>query len=339
MTGITRVSKESIFSDLNNLKVVTTTSDEYADAFGFTEEEVFAAMDEYGMEDRIGVKKWYDGFVFGKMTGIYNPWSIINYFDTERFAAYWANTSANGLVGRLIREGSRGIKIDFEELLCGNSIYSEVDEQIVYNQLDDSEEAIWSLLLASGYLRVVGVEDEIYELALTNYEVKRMFRKMFRAWFKKGGAYNEFVNSLLIGDEDGMNAYMNRISLSTFSNFDTGKQASVSEPERFYHGFVLGLMAELEGRYVILSNRESGFGRYDVMMEPLQKEDPAIIIEFKVYNERREDTLEETVQAALVQIEEKKYKQILLDHNIPEERIHKYGFAFKGKEVLIGQRH
>ena len=338
MTGITRVSKESIFSDLNNLKVVTTTSDEYATSFGFTEEEVFAAMDEMGMTEKEKVKKWYDGFVFGKVRDIYNPWSIINLLDTGKFSTYWANTSSNSLVSRLIRQGSRRIKEQFETLMQGGCINTEIDEQIVYNLLDDNEEAIWSLLLASGYLKVlqVNVEEECYQLTLTNYEVKRMFRNMIRGWFKKDSSnYNDFIQALLLDDVDAMNEYMNRVTRSVFSSFDTGKRPSSAEPERFYHGFVLGLMMELQDRYIITSNRESGFGRYDVILYP-RKDDDAIIMEFKVFNKRREKNLEDTLASALRQIEEKQYAQTLIDQGIASERIRKYGFAFEGKEVLIG---
>ena len=348
MTGITRVSKESIFSDLNNLKVVTTTSNEYATAFGFTENEVFDALEEFGLSDeKMKVKHWYDGFIFGDYKDIYNPWSILNLLDTRQFTTYWANTSTNSLVGKLIREGSRRVKECFEALLKGESIFSPIDEQIVYDQLDDNEDAIWSLLLASGYLKVLSHESEgdvelweeaDYELTLTNYEVERMFKKMVRGWFAEvKGDYNDFVKSLLSNDIKAMNAYMNRVALSTFSYFDTGKRPSLDQPERFYHGFVLGLIVDLQDRYIITSNGESGFGRYDVMLEPKKpQEDDAIILEFKVYDEEDEADLKATVKSALVQIEEKQYAAQLIARGIPKERIRSYGFAFEGKKVLIG---
>ena len=348
MTGITRVSKESIFSDLNNLKVVTTTSNEYATAFGFTENEVFDALEEFGLSgEKMKVKYWYDGFIFGDYKDIYNPWSILNLLDTRQFTTYWANTSTNSLVGKLIREGSRRVKECFEALLKGESIFSPIDEQIVYNQLDDNEDAIWSLLLASGYLKVLSHESEgdvelweeaDYELTLTNYEVERMFKKMVRGWFAEvKGDYNDFVKSLLSNDIKAMNAYMNRVALSTFSYFDTGKRPSLDQPERFYHGFVLGLIVDLQDRYIITSNRESGLGRYDVMLEPKKpQEDDAIILEFKVYDEEDEADLKATVKSALVQIEEKQYAAQLIARGIPKERIISYGFAFEGKKVLIG---
>lgn len=341
MTGITRVSKESIFSDLNNLEVVTTSSDKYETAFGFTEEEVFAAMDEMGRTEKDKVKKWYDGFIFGRVSDIYNPWSILNYLDKGKFAAYWANTSANSLAGKLLREGSKSIKETFETLVQGGVIESKLDEQIVYDQLDRKESAIWSLLLASGYLKVVyaDIQEEFYRLQLTNYEVERMFQNMISGWFDASeGNYNDFVKAMLLDDLDAMNEYMNRVSESIFSSFDTGRRPSRTEPERFYHGFVLGLIVDLHGRYQITSNRESGFGRYDIMLEPLA-EDNAIIIEFKVFNKRREKALEDTLTAALAQIEEKNYSQMLIDKGIAPERIRKYGFAFEEKEVLIGKVH
>jgi hypothetical protein len=353
ITGITRISKESMFSDLNNLKVVTTTSTEYATAMGFTEEEVFAAMDEYGITTKAEMKLWYDGFTFGEVTDVYNPWSVINALRSRKYAPYWVNTSSNSLVGKLLRESDEETKKKLESLIQNESIECVLDEDIAYNQLDTNGDAIWSLLLASGYLKVVrvfkkdtcpedvelsGLEDNIYELRLTNLEIRKMMRTMVKGWFQETKtAYNDFIKALLLDDVDYMNEFMNEIALKSFSSFDAAKSASGKDaPERFYHGFVLGLMVELDGRYEIRSNRESGFGRYDIMLCPFDKEkDKAYIIEFKV-KKQREAALEDTLANAHAQIEEKQYAKELLASGVPAENIRTYGFAFEGKTVLIG---
>jgi len=350
MTGITRVSKESIFSDLNNLNVITTTNDEYNTSFGFTESEVFAALDEAGLsEKKDDVKLWYDGFTFGKHKDIYNPWSITNYLDKKEFKTYWADTSSNSLVGKLIQRGSPKIKKAMEKLLNGEYITVGIDEQIVFDQLDNDEDAIWSLLLASGYLKVDSMEicvstgEQKYELSLTNLEVRVMFQKLIKGWFMTGDdSSNEFISALIDGDLEAMNYYINEVTLNVFSSFDVaGKDESRIRPENFYHGFVLGLMAGQRNNYIIKSNRESGFGRYDVMMIPKHstneagKKLPAIVLEFKV-KKSSEKTLEEAVQAAHRQIEEKRYDEEILALGIEKERIRHYGFAFEGKKVLIG---
>ena len=380
MTGITRVSKESIFSDLNNLVVVTSTSKQYETVFGFTEEEVFSALDEFGLaEEKLKVKDWYDGFIFGNKTDIYNPWSIINFLKFKEFNAYWADSSSNGLVNRLIRTGASSVKQTVERLIDGDVIEKSFDEQIVYDQLDRSENAIWSLLLASGYLRVETFrwEDEmtrkVYGLKLTNKEVEIMFKTMISGWFECTEDSSEnFIKALISGNLDAMNEYMNEIALETFSSFDVaGKENSRVRPENlascydykgvanglslndssnlyamtrqsshFYHGFVLGLIVNQSKDYIINSNRESGFGRYDVMMMPKNHEKkglPAIIIEFKVINPRKESSLKETVDMALKQIKEKNYDAELIKRGVKKEDIRHYGFAFRGKEVLIGE--
>lgn len=346
MTGITRVSKESIFSDLNNLNVVTTTSDEYCTCFGFTEDEVYGSLDKFGLSDKKSeVKKWYDGFVFGSHRDIYNPWSITSYLDKRKLAPYWASTSSNGLVSRLIQTAHTDIKQLMEDLISGREIVVNFDEQIVLNQLDTDESAIWSLLVAGGYLKPDNVEyrgellEPWYHLYITNLETRSMFSNMFKGWFKGTASnYNAFVSALVKGDVDAMNEYMNDVALTTISSFDVGKHRSgKSHPERFYHGFVLGLMVEQSENYEIRSNRESGFGRYDIMMIPKKNNLPAIVIEFKVYNPRREQTLEDTVQTALKQIEEKSYDTELMARGIEKDRIRHYGFAFEGKRVLIGE--
>lgn len=346
MTGITRVSKESIFSDLNNLKVVTTTSEEYATCFGFTQEEVFTALEEFqlaGQKD--AVKQWYDGFTFGSQRDIYNPWSITNYLKEKKFLAYWASTSSNGLVNRLIQTSKPDVKEFMEELLNEREIVLNFDEQIVFDQLETKENAIWSLMVASGYLKVDKIEYRgilhvpWYHLKITNLETLGMFSEMFVGWFQNTRSnYNAFIKAMLCGNIKEMNAYMNEVALATFSSFDTGSHPSGrTQPERFYHGFVLGLLVELRDQYEVRSNRESGYGRYDVMLIPRQKNQLAFVLEFKVYDAQEELKLEDTVQSALVQIEEKDYDTELIERGISKSKIRHYGFAFEGKRVLIGE--
>lgn len=346
MTGITRVSKESIFSDLNNLKVVTTTSEEYATCFGFTQEEVFTALEEFqlaGQKD--AVKQWYDGFTFGSQRDIYNPWSITNYLKEKKLLAYWASTSSNGLINRLIQTSKPDVKEFMEELLNEREIVLNFDEQIVFDQLETKENAIWSLMVASGYLKIDKIEYRgilhvpWYHLKITNLETLGMFSEMFTGWFQNTRSnYNAFIKAMLCGNIKEMNAYMNEVALATFSNFDTGSHPSGrTQPERFYHGFVLGLLVELRDQYEVRSNRESGYGRYDVMLIPRQKNQLAFVLEFKVYDAQEELKLEDTVQSALVQIEEKHYDTELIERGISKSKIRHYGFAFEGKKVLIGE--
>lgn len=346
MTGITRVSKESIFSDLNNLKVVTTTSEEYATCFGFTQEEVFTALEEFQLADqKDAVKQWYDGFTFGSQPDIYNPWSITNYLKEKKFLAYWASTSSNGLVNRLIQTSPSDVKEMMEELLNEKEIVLNFDEQIVFDQLETKENAIWSLMVASGYLKVIKIEYRgilrvpWYHLKITNLETLGMFSEMFAGWFQNTRSnYNAFIKAMLCGNIKEMNAYMNEVALSTFSSFDTGSHPSGrTQPERFYHGFVLGLLVELRDQYEVRSNRESGYGRYDVMLIPRQKNRLAFVLEFKVYDVEEETTFEDTVHSALVQIKEKGYDTELIDRGIQKSEIRHYGFAFEGKRVLIGE--
>ena len=349
MTGVTRVSKESIFSDLNNLVVVTTTSNQYETAFGFTEEEVFKALDEQGISDKKDeVKMWYDGFTFGDKRDIYNPWSIINFLKFKSLKTYWADSSSNGLINSLVQKGSPYIKMLMETLLKDEAIEVPIDEQIVFSELDYSEDAVWSLMLASGYLKVISADPltgnrrkaRQYRLTLTNFEIQLMFENMILRWFSPAKMEtNEFIKALISGDVESMNEYMNDVALKTFSSFDSGKHTSEKKaPENFFHGFVLGLMVDQTENYIINSNRESGYGRYDIMLEPVDKENiryPGIVIEFKVINPKKENSLEETVQAALKQIEEKDYDEELIKRGVKKKNIRHYGFAFRGKEVLI----
>ncbi len=348
ITGITRIAKESIFTGMNNLEVITTTSDEYATAFGFTEKEVFDALDDMELgSEKEEVKKWYDGFTFGSHTDIYNPWSISSFIRKNgKYENYWADTSSNGLVNSLMQTGVPGIKQTMEALLQGKSFEAELDEKIVFDQLDGSVSAVWSLLLATGYLKVLDLKyvgerkRKVYTLTLTNMEAESIFEKMVKGWF--GGStetyYNEFINALLHDNVRKMNTFMNKVALNTFSSFDSGnKPSKQTEPERFYHGFVLGMVVNMADTYIVRSNRESGYGRYDVMLEPVDKDGKAFIFEFKVLDpDEDEETLEDTLAAAHRQIAEKKYETELVSRGFAPEKIRKYGFAFRGRECLIG---
>ncbi|MCD7882612.1 MAG: ATP-binding protein [Lachnospiraceae bacterium] len=389
-TDITRITQESIFSDLNNPRVVTTTVEMYQTCFGFTEKEVFTALEDYDLSERKGeVKYWYDGFQFGSQKEIYNPWSILNFLSEKCLKPYWMNTSGNALVGKLVREGSLKVKDEFETLLGGGTVKTEIDESITFMETARAAEAapasltqpfkiasrwavsaelsgdsktIWSWFLTTGYVKIVRQIDEKYEISLTNYEVREAMYKLVKKWFSASyDEYTEFIRMLLCGNLEGMQRYMEKVVLYTFSYFDVGSHSSESEQaEQFYHGFTLGLIADLYRTHILTSNREygnapslrsaaeraahsdalragrlCGFGRYDVCIEPLDKSKDGIIIEFKVFESKKEETLEDTVKRALSQIESMNYEADLKARGV--RKIQKYGFAFRGKEVLIGK--
>jgi hypothetical protein len=347
ITGITRVSRESIFSDLNNLEVITMTSRKYRTAFGFTQAEVDAALGEYGLgrtsED---VRRWYDGFTFGGEGHIYNPWSVSKYLESGgTLDTYWANTSSNGLVSSVVRTANRRFKVDFEELMRGGVVEKLLDEQVVFGELGRRPDAAWALLLAAGYLTAPGpvpvdVVHTPRRLKLTNLEVGATFDRVVESWFGDVSEdYGEFAHALLAGDADLATDCLQEVALACMSSFDGGTRSAESEPERFYHGLVLGLLARLRGRWAVESNRESGRGRYDVALIPVNGAsgvDPAALIEFKVFDPRREKTLEDTVARAKAQIKDKAYVTGLVERGIEIERIRIYGIAFRGKDVLVG---
>ena len=305
------------------------------------------ALAEYGLgKEENDVRDWYDGFTFGRCTDIYNPWSIVSFVNKKVYDTYWCNTSGNELVNSLIQTGTPGVKQAMEELLQGKSFETELDERIAFDQLGDSANAVWSLLLATGYLKVVTfkqvgkLQRKIYTLKLTNMEVESIFEDMVKGWFSGNIEvyYNEFIRALLTDNVRKMNTFMNKVALHTFSFFDSGnKPSDDAEPERFYHGFVLGMVVNLADTYKVRSNRESGYGRYDVMIEPLDKTGKAFIFEFKVLDpDEDEETLEDTIANAHRQIQEKKYEAELIAAGFLPKQIRKYGFAFRGKECLIG---
>lgn len=340
MTGITRISKESIFSGLNNPNVITTTSRQYETAFGFTEQEVFTALDEYNLSNmKDEVKAWYDGFTFGDTPDIYNPWSIVNFLKKKEFQPYWANSSNNSLINRQLRLSNADIKHQMEILMNGKCIQTRLDEEIVFSQLDNNPKAIWSLFLAGGYLKVIRREFDgnyfNYTLLLTNKEVRLMFEQIIAGWFaESNSSNNNFINAMIRGDVESMNDYMSDIVESTFSSFDSGDRPSRKAPERFYHGFVLGIIVSEQNRYTVRSNRESGYGRYDICMYPENIDLPGIVIEFKVLNKNAgEESLSDTADRALKQIADRDYASDLRSEGV--KKIYGYGFAFEGKKVLI----
>ncbi len=349
MMGITRVPEDSIFSGFNNLDVVTTMSSEYEDCFGFTQEEVSAALKEYGLCDQAeDVRKWYDGYTFGNRTNIYNPWSIISFLSKRVLKPYWTNTSSNSLISSLIRKSSNEEKMDLEKLMNEEAVEKPVDEEIFFTRLGRKKDALWSFLLASGYLKAAGLagcnttlnRKPVYQLMLANKEVSLLFDDLISDWFSLPEADGmDFFEALIKDDLAKMNGILNEMARERFRFFDTGGNADSEpdkRPERFYHAFVLGLIACSRRVYHITSNRESGKGRYDVVLEPKPgvHEDP-ILIEFKVMDKGKEKNLEETAERALKRIDEKKYDWELLDRGFAPEKIRKYGFAFEGETVLI----
>ena len=248
LTGITRVSKESMFSDMNNLYVASITTHRYETAFGFTEAEVFAALDHVKLgKYKKRVKQWYDGFVIGRCRDIYNPWSITRFIDSDgEFDTYWANTSSNNLVSSLISKGSRTLKCAMEDLMNGIPVEADIDENIDFDSLESEDDAVWGLLYTTGYLKADSVNEDVYTLSITNVEIYKMFTRMFRKWFARTrGSFGDFQKAFLKGDIEEMNYYMNMVTNMTFSYFDCGSgYGIIDETERIYHGFVLGLIAQ-----------------------------------------------------------------------------------------------
>ena len=332
-----------MFSDFNNPRIVTLSTKKYETAIGFTEEEVFAAMEEQGIpkEQREQVREWYDGFIFGAHTDIYNPWSIVNYLSNGEFLPYWSNTSSNSLVARLIQPNREDLLDNLEKILRKESITVTVEEKMVFDNLETQPAAVWSLLYTSGYLKALHADliEKQYELAITNGEAWLLFRDLVNRWFAEAEEpYNDFQKALLVGDVEKMNRYLSMVLECNTSCFDVAAKPTGRQPEKFYHGLVLGLLVSLYKRYEVLSNRESGYGRYDILLKPKNvKKDFGFIIEFKIQDiENGEKTLQDTVRKGLQQIKEKKYETELLAAGLESQNIQKYCFAFHGKEVLIG---
>lgn len=342
ITGVTRVSKESLFSDLNNIQVYTVTDDAYSDCFGFTEQEVMDALKCQNVDQFQKVKEMYDGFIFGKCRDIYNPWSICNFISRGQLRSYWINTSSNKVIGDIIRRHPIRSKYEIEQLMAGNVVHKKINENLSFQYMDGDENSLWSLLLAIGYIKADHViKHEEYtecDVSVTNQEVMSMFRTEIRGMFHNGELYyNEFIKALLAHNTEDMEDVLLDITYSSLSYFDLGGSPQRA-PENLFHGLVLGLIVSLKDRYRIVSNRESGRGRYDIALYPLTETDDAFIMEFKVFDERKEESLEQTLDHALRQIEDKKYEADLLAAGVPGERIYKLAFAFHGKEVRVAER-
>ncbi|XID93163.1 AAA family ATPase [Paenibacillaceae bacterium WGS1546] len=346
MTGIFRVAKESVFSGLNNLKVSTIVQDDYKEYFGFTEIEVQKVLADFDLTEQVAeVTKWYNGYRFGEEhpLTIYNPWSIIQYADQRKLGSYWVNTSDNLIVRKLVTEGNGEIQQQVADLLKRQAIGPlRIDDTIVYREVDRSPETIWSFLLMSGYLKMVRTERRLEgmlrglfgTLMIPNEEVYDFFAEMLSSWFSdtvKGGSATKLLEALMLGDIVTFNAMLQETVLHTFSYHDVSDDRS----ESFYHAFVLGLLVYLDKKYEVRSNRESGYGRHDVMIIPREADKglKGIVLEFKKANALQRESLEEALDAALQQIEEKQYEAELRTRGIQD--IVKIGIAFKGKQVKV----
>ncbi|KKQ33041.1 MAG: hypothetical protein US49_C0003G0069 [candidate division TM6 bacterium GW2011_GWF2_37_49] len=341
MTGILRVAKESIFSGLNNLKVCSLLNNAYSDKFGLLEHEVHELMTYFGFSEKmIDVKEWYNGYASGDDHTIYNPWSIINFADNNgKFYPYWLNTSDNSIVKELIEKGAVDFKLDIEQLIAGNNIEKYVNENIIFDSVFSQSDAVWSFLLFSGYLtfdKIYLKEELIYgSLRLPNLEIKSFYKVVILEWLKNKISMNNYtmmLNSLVSGDIEEFKNIFYDFVIKTLSVFDT----SGKEPEKFYHAFVLGMLVSLSENYEVKSNKESGFGRYDVMVIPKNPKLRGIIMEFKKVTDLIDNSLDKAVEIALTQIDDKKYATELLARGV--ENIVKLGIAFDGKRVLVKER-
>ena len=338
LTGILRVARESIFSGLNNLQVYSILKEGYSDKFGFTEEEIEKMLIDFNAtEESEEFKKWYNGYIFGD-TVIYNPWSVLSYLKDKNneFMPYWVNTSENKIIKTIIARGSEGLKQSFEELLRGNTIETTIDENIIMADIEANENNIWSFLLLSGYLKVVGKRREnnriYYSLSIPNIEVQFMYEKMVEDWQGESyvaSEYNEMLKALVNFDYEVFEEIFVEYVEKSLSYFDV----SGEEPERVYHAFVLGMLVSLSNTHYVLSNKESGYGRYDVMIIPKDKSKIGIIIEFKKARITNKKSIEQLIEEAKNQIEDKKYETELVSRGITN--IKKLVIVFKGKEVSV----
>ena len=335
LTGVSRVAKESIFSGANNFKVFTVLDDEFSDDFGITEKEMDKIIEDFEVQDeKEEIKKWYDGYIIGHTEGIYNPWSILNYLTDRKLMPYWVNTSSNDLI-KLILKNSATVKEKIEQLLRDEEIEVPINLETVIVGIEQNEENIWGLLLGTGYLKVTGVVDlamGVYKVKIPNYEIKFLFQNIIRDWFNDkviGNNLNTILKDLVTLKLDEFEQKFKVLVRQMFSFMDVGENTA----ENFYHAFVLGMLVGLKDNYYVKSNRESGYGRYDIMLEPKDKNGNSFIMEFKVYREEKEKDINDTIENAKKQIEERKYEENLQERGFTN--ITKMVFAFKGKEVKM----
>jgi Protein of unknown function (DUF1703)./Predicted AAA-ATPase. len=329
ITGILRIAKESIFSGLNNINVHTFTSSRYADKFGLLENEVVALLNYYEIAtDKDTVRAWYNGYLSGNETKIYNPWSVLKLAEDGDFQPYWINTSDNSLIKSLLLESNESTKQDLEILLDRKTLTKPLNENIVFSELKINENALWNFLFACGYLTFQNkrlIDKTTYvDFIIPNDEIAYFYQTTIKLWLTEQPGiktYSNLLKSLIDGDIATFSELFTDFVLSSFSTFDVSK--SENKSENFYHAFVLGMVASLSTTHVIRSNRESGLGRYDVMLMPKNTEQPAIIMEFKRV---KKETLQTAAVAALKQIEDKKYEQEL--RSLGYTNIIKLGIVF-----------
>jgi hypothetical protein len=341
ITGILRVSKECVLSDLNNLDVCTILDKQYQDHFGLNENDVQKMIDAYDLETPLkDIQRWYNGYTFGKLQ-VYNPWSIVNLIQKNGILKpYWVRSSVNDIIKNLLQLGNSDMKSDIELLMQDKAITKVINENVVFYELEKSTEMVWNFLLFTGYLTFKNYRQEsdgswIADLEIPNAEMMTLYRQVILGWFSGDiidSDYKKMLSSLISGDISTFDDYFTMIVLKSFSYFDvSGKENQ--EPEKFYHAFVLGLLVSLSQTHSVKSNRESGLGRYDVMLIPLDHSQRGIVIEFKKVSHDKKETLEIAVQKALDQLEEKKYEIEL--HQMGIKNITKIGIAFDGKKTLI----
>ena len=335
ITGISNMPKDSVFSGANNVIPCTVLNKEFSDDFGITTEEMNKVIKDFEVEeDREEIKKWYDGYTIGNTTGIYNPWSILNYLTDRKLIPYWVNTSSNDLI-KLILKNSTTVKEKIERLLKDETIEATVDQETVIMGIEQNEDNIWGLLVGTGYLKIVeaiDITESSYKVKIPNYEIKALFQNIIRDWFKDkviGNDLNSILKDLITLNLEEFEEKFKILVTQMFSFMDVG----VNTAENFYHAFVLGMLVGLKDSYYVNSNRESGLGRYDIMLEPKDKNGNSFIMEFKVLEDKEEKTIEETIENAKKQIEEKRYEESLKEREFIN--ITKMVFAFKGKEVKM----